>query len=56
MKPEFLFRVKCSSSPFNILRSLLCRDEVTSLYDYQLVFVTKERIEENGRAQCLVNF
>jgi len=56
MKPEFMFRVKFSSSPFNILRSLLCREEVTSLYDYQLVFVTKELIEENGRTQCPANF
>jgi hypothetical protein len=56
MKPEFLFRVKFSSSPFNILRSLVYREDVTSLYDYQLVFVTKEHIEENGRTQCPVNF
>ena len=56
MKTEFMFRVKFSSSPSSILRSIVCGEEVTSFYDYHLVFVTKERIEENGRTQCPVNF
>jgi hypothetical protein len=51
MKPKFMLRVKFSSSPSSILRSLVCKGEVTSLYDYQLVFVTKEHIEENGSVQ-----
>jgi hypothetical protein len=45
MKPELIFRVEFSSSTFNIFQSLVCREEVTGLYDYQLVFVTKEQFE-----------
>lgn len=51
MKTELMFGVKFSSNPFNMLRSFVCRDDVTCLYDYQLVFVTKEHTEENGRTQ-----